>query len=220
MALRIRLRRMGRKKAPHYRIVVAESAMPRDGRFVETLGHYNPRTEPMTLVVHQDRAVEWMRKGAKPTETVEKLFKRAGVYEARPAQAAADAARAVASQVAETASRAAAAVTGAVASAADAVRERVSGGAEAVADTAAAASETVAEAAPAAAESASDVVETVQETAAEAVETVREATADAAGSVQKTVADTAEQVSETAAETAAVADASGEAEEEGEERPA
>ncbi|MBA2670190.1 MAG: 30S ribosomal protein S16, partial [Gemmatimonadetes bacterium] len=69
MALKIRLRRMGRKKAPTYRLVVAESSMPRDGRFVANIGHYNPRTQPITLVVDRAQALQWMAKGAMPTDT-------------------------------------------------------------------------------------------------------------------------------------------------------
>src|SRR3954465_6564024 len=79
MALKIRLRRMGRKKAPHYRIVIAESSMPRDGRFVATIGHYNPTTRPETLKVDNEKAAAWMAKGAVPTDTVRSLFKKAGV---------------------------------------------------------------------------------------------------------------------------------------------
>src|SRR5687767_11423710 len=78
MALKIRLRRMGRKKAPHYRIVVAESTFPRDGRFVATIGHYNPTTNPETLKVDQEKAAAWMAKGAVPTDTVRSLLRRAG----------------------------------------------------------------------------------------------------------------------------------------------
>ena len=85
MALRIRLRRMGRKKAPSYRIVVAESSMPRDGRFVASIGHYNPRTEPITLKVDRERALYWLDKGAKPTDTARSLLKRAGVFGPAPA---------------------------------------------------------------------------------------------------------------------------------------
>ena len=87
MALRIRLRRMGRKKAPTYRIVVAENTMPRDGRFVDILGHYNPRTEPMTIVVDDEKARNWMAQGAQPTDTVRSLFRRAGVFGGKPAEA-------------------------------------------------------------------------------------------------------------------------------------
>ena len=84
MALKIRLRRMGRKKAPTYRIVVAESSSPRDGRFVANLGHYNPRTEPATLVVDRERSLQWLAKGAVATETVEALLRKAGVFGPAP----------------------------------------------------------------------------------------------------------------------------------------
>src|SRR5215207_1199766 len=84
MALKIRLRRMGRKKAPHYRIVIAESSMPRDGRFVATIGHYNPTTQPETLKVDRDKALAWMAKGAVPTDTVGSLLKKAGVFSPVP----------------------------------------------------------------------------------------------------------------------------------------
>jgi small subunit ribosomal protein S16 len=128
MALKIRLRRMGRKKAPTYRIVVAESSMPRDGRFVENLGHYNPRTEPMTLVVDAEKAQIWMKKGAKPTETVEKLFKLGGVYEFVPGAAApvVEAVTKVADAVKGAAKKAAAKVKDAV----ETVQEKVTGGEE------------------------------------------------------------------------------------------
>jgi len=85
MALKIRLRRMGRKKAPTYRIVVAESTMPRDGRFVAAIGHYNPRTEPIVLVVDRDKALHWLSQGATPTDTAKSLLKRAGVFGPAPA---------------------------------------------------------------------------------------------------------------------------------------
>ncbi len=80
MATRIRLRRVGRKKQPEYRIVVAESTAARDGRFVESIGHYNPRTEPVTLAVDAEKARAWLAKGATPSLTVRSLFKRAGVF--------------------------------------------------------------------------------------------------------------------------------------------
>lgn len=128
MALKIRLRRMGRKKAPHYRIVVAESSMPRDGRFVATVGHYNPRTEPMTLVVDREKVLSWLAKGATPTDTVQSLIKRAGVFREPTA------AEAVVQTVAKTAKKAAAAV----ASAAEAVVETVTDAAAAVAEQVAA----------------------------------------------------------------------------------
>lgn len=79
MAVKIRLRRMGAKKAPFYRIVVADSRSPRDGRFIEEIGYYNPTTEPMTVKIDNDKAAQWIKNGAQPTDTVKKLFKNAGV---------------------------------------------------------------------------------------------------------------------------------------------
>ncbi len=81
MATRIRLRRVGRKKQPSYRIVVIEKEKARDGSFVESLGHYNPRTEPMTLEVDREKARAWLAKGATPSDTVRSLLKKVGVYE-------------------------------------------------------------------------------------------------------------------------------------------
>jgi len=78
MAVKIRLRRMGAKKAPFYRILVADSRAPRDGRFVEEIGYYNPTTDPITLKVDDEKAAKWLATGAIPTETVKKLFKKAG----------------------------------------------------------------------------------------------------------------------------------------------
>ncbi|MDH4043356.1 MAG: 30S ribosomal protein S16 [Gemmatimonadota bacterium] len=88
MATRIRLRRMGRKKQPEYRIVVAEKTDARDGRFIETIGHYRPREDPAVIHVDGDRARAWLAKGATPSETVDSLFKKAGVYAASPAPGA------------------------------------------------------------------------------------------------------------------------------------
>jgi small subunit ribosomal protein S16 len=85
MATRIRLRRVGRKGQAHYRIVVADSRSPRDGRFVTTLGHYNPKANPAELRVDRDKALAWMAKGATPTDTVRSLLRRAGVLGARTA---------------------------------------------------------------------------------------------------------------------------------------
>lgn len=79
--LRIRLSRVGKRKQPSYRLVVADSRSPRDGAFIDIIGHYNPRTEPMTLVVKEEEAVEWLRRGALPSETVAKLLTRLGVME-------------------------------------------------------------------------------------------------------------------------------------------
>ena len=81
MATRIRLRRTGRKKQPEYRIVVAEMDAARDGRFVETIGHYNPRTKPATITVDVERARKWLADGATPSDTVRSLLKQAGVFQ-------------------------------------------------------------------------------------------------------------------------------------------
>ncbi len=77
--VKIRLRRMGAKKAPFYRIVVADSRYPRDGRFIEQLGTYDPLKEPAEIKVDADRAQAWITTGAQPTDTVKRLFKTAGV---------------------------------------------------------------------------------------------------------------------------------------------
>jgi len=84
MATRIRLRREGRKGQSYFRIVVADSRSPRDGRFVALLGHYNPRTNPAGLQVNAEQARVWLAKGALPTDTVRSLLKRAGVFGTRP----------------------------------------------------------------------------------------------------------------------------------------
>ena len=76
--VKIRLRRMGAKKAPFYRIVVADSRYPRDGRFIEEIGFYNPTADPTELKVDVDRAQAWIKTGAQPTETVRDLLKKAG----------------------------------------------------------------------------------------------------------------------------------------------
>lgn len=81
MAVKIRLKRMGAKKTPFYRIVVADSRSPRDGRFIEEIGYYNPLTEPKTIKIDSEKAEKWLKNGAKPTETVERLFKSSGLYE-------------------------------------------------------------------------------------------------------------------------------------------
>ena len=79
--LKIRLRRMGAKKQPFYRIIVADSRAPRDGAFVEELGYYNPTVEPAELKVNNERAQEWMKNGAQPTDTVRGLLKKAGAID-------------------------------------------------------------------------------------------------------------------------------------------
>lgn len=78
MAVRIRLRRVGATKQPSYRVVVVESRSPRDGRFIETIGHYNPLTDPATVKIDQARAQYWLSKGAQVTEIVSKLLRRTG----------------------------------------------------------------------------------------------------------------------------------------------
>ena len=79
--LKIRLRRMGAKKAPFYRIVVADSRAPRDGAFVEEIGYYNPLSNPVELTVNNEHAAEWIKKGAQPTDTVRALLKKSGAIE-------------------------------------------------------------------------------------------------------------------------------------------
>jgi small subunit ribosomal protein S16 len=79
--VRIRLRRTGLKGQPSYRLVIADKESPRDGRFLEIVGFYNPRTEPATLVIKEDRIYDWMSRGALPTESVGQLFKTAGTLE-------------------------------------------------------------------------------------------------------------------------------------------
>ncbi len=79
MATKIRLKRMGGKKAPFYRVVVADSRYPRDGRFIETLGYYNPLTDPAEIKIDEEKAQKWIASGAQATDTVKNLFKAAGI---------------------------------------------------------------------------------------------------------------------------------------------
>jgi small subunit ribosomal protein S16 len=79
--VRIRLRRVGGKGQPSYRVVASDKESPRDGRFLEILGFYNPRTEPATIQLKEDRVYEWMSKGAQPTESVGRVFKSCGLLE-------------------------------------------------------------------------------------------------------------------------------------------
>ncbi|WP_018922579.1 30S ribosomal protein S16 [Salsuginibacillus kocurii] len=81
MATKIRLKRMGSKKAPFYRVVVADSRAPRDGRFIEEIGTYNPLKQPSAFNVDEDKAVNWMLEGAQPSDTVRNLFSKAGLME-------------------------------------------------------------------------------------------------------------------------------------------
>ena len=79
MAVKIRLRRMGQKKAPFYRIVVADSKSPRDGRFIEEIGTYDPTQDPTVYKVDEEAAKRWLANGAQPTDIVAKIFKQAGI---------------------------------------------------------------------------------------------------------------------------------------------
>ena len=81
MAVKIRLKRMGQKKKPFYRVVVADSRSPRDGKFIEEIGYYNPIVEPVVVKIHDEKAIKWLNDGAQPTDTVKDLFKKYGVYE-------------------------------------------------------------------------------------------------------------------------------------------
>ena len=79
MAVKIRLRRMGAKKAPFYRVVVADSRSPRDGRFIEEIGYYNPITEPAEIKIDEEKATKWINNGAQPTVVVKRLFNTVGL---------------------------------------------------------------------------------------------------------------------------------------------
>jgi small subunit ribosomal protein S16 len=89
--IKLRLRRMGAKKRPSYRIVVADSRSPRDGRFIESVGFYDPLTEPATIKINEERARHWLGVGAQPTDTVRGLLTRQGLIGNAPAPATADA---------------------------------------------------------------------------------------------------------------------------------
>ncbi len=86
MATKIRLRRMGARGRPFYRVVVADSRSPRDGRFIETLGYYDPRTDPPTVKVNEDRVRYWLGTGAQPTDTTRALLKKAGAMSGTPTE--------------------------------------------------------------------------------------------------------------------------------------
>jgi small subunit ribosomal protein S16 len=81
MAVKIRLKRMGAKKNPFYRVVVADSRAPRDGRFIEEIGYYNPVSNPKEIKIDNDKALEWIGKGAQPTDTVKILLRKNGAFE-------------------------------------------------------------------------------------------------------------------------------------------
>ena len=86
MAVRIRLTRVGATKQPTYRVVVADARSARDSRAIETIGHYNPRTEPIELTIDADKAKAWMAKGAQPSDTVARLLRSAGILPAKKQQ--------------------------------------------------------------------------------------------------------------------------------------
>ncbi len=83
MSTKIRLRRMGAKKAPFYRVVVADSRSPRDGRFIEEIGYYNPIATPTELKIDEEKALKWLATGAEPSETVKQLLKTTGIWAKR-----------------------------------------------------------------------------------------------------------------------------------------
>jgi len=174
---------MGRRNAPTYRIVVAESSMPRDGRIVESIGHYNPRTDPLTLSVDRNRALYWLGHGATPTDTAHALLKRAGVF--KPVPEGVDGVEEVA-----------ATVTAAAANTADKVTRKVKEVAAGVREKAEEAREAIAEAAEDVREAASEAAEEVREKVAEA----REAGAEIAEEVRENVAEAREAASEAAEE--------------------
>ena len=86
MAVKIRLARLGAKKAPFYRVVVADSRAPRDGKFIEVIGTYNPMTDPATISVNNDKAQEWIKKGALPTESARAVLVKSGCLEPKKAK--------------------------------------------------------------------------------------------------------------------------------------
>ena len=125
--LRIRLRRTGKKKQPSYRVVVADQRAPRDGAFVEVLGHYNPRTEPKTLVLKEERVKYWLARGAQPSDTVHRLLAKEGLIDVEPPKRLTKPSKAE-QQAAATAAAAAAEAEAAAASAKASAAETSSGG--------------------------------------------------------------------------------------------
>ena len=81
MAVKIRLKRLGAKKSPFYRVVVADERSPRDGKFIEEIGYYNPLTEPAEIKIDAEKAKKWIANGAQPTETVKSLLKKSGIVD-------------------------------------------------------------------------------------------------------------------------------------------
>lgn len=118
--LRIRLRRTGKKKQPYYRVVVADQRAPRDGDFVEVIGHYNPRTQPSTIDLKEDRVKHWLSVGAQPSETVHRVLHKAGLIDVEPPKRATKQSRAEREAEAAAASAAAAEAEAAATAAAEA----------------------------------------------------------------------------------------------------
>jgi small subunit ribosomal protein S16 len=195
MALKIRLRRMGRKKAPHYRIVVAESTMPRDGRFVATIGHYNPTTNPETLKVDTAKASAWLAKGAVPTDTVRALLRRGGV-----GQAAAGVVETVTEAVKDAAQTAGKAAKGAASKAADAASSVASKVADVATDAATKVADVATDAASAVADAAATAVDAVKDAAESVVDRVAGGDDEAAPAAEETAVNS--QVTDDAAPTA------------------
>ena len=81
MAVKMRLTRLGKKKTPFYRVVIADARAPRDGRFVEEIGYYNPLTDPVEIKIDADKAKQWLKNGAQPTDTVKALLKKSGIVD-------------------------------------------------------------------------------------------------------------------------------------------
>ncbi|SNX55541.1 30S ribosomal protein S16 [Thermoanaerobacterium sp. RBIITD] len=81
MAVKIRLKRMGAKKSPFYRFVVADSRSPRDGRFIDEIGYYNPVSNPKEIKIDSEKAIKWLKVGAQPSDTVRALFKKEGIFD-------------------------------------------------------------------------------------------------------------------------------------------
>ena len=220
--VRLRLRRVGRKKQPSYRVVAADREAPRDGRFLEVVGFYNPRTEPSTITLKEDRVFHWLSVGAQPSDAVESLFRQMGtrdrydrfkageeietlleeykvVEETRntTSKTRVDGKPKVSKKKAKAAAEAAeaekAAAEKAAAEEAETVEEVVEEAAEAVAETAEEVVEEVAEAVEEVAEEAAEAVEEVVEEAAEVVE-------DAAPEAEEETAEEAEEAEEEADE--------------------
>jgi small subunit ribosomal protein S16 len=133
VAVKLRLMRMGKKKQPTYRVVAADSRSPRDGRFIEIVGIYDPRPDPSAIRIDNDKAVDWLRKGAQPTESVRKILEISGAwaqFSGQPAPAAAADAAAPAAKASEAAPKKAAATKKAAAAPAEPAPEAETADAE------------------------------------------------------------------------------------------